>query len=350
MTLSQQWNVAMLAPQSSVTFSTTTQFGQQPPANEPPNAVADSIATDEDEAKGVDVLANDSDPDEDTVSVVNATDGAHGTVSCDGGLCTYTPDADFNGSDSFTYTITDGRGGNDTGTVEVTVEPVNDAPVLDNSGSPTLTSIAEDSGVSGGTTVAEILATGAGGDPITDVNGEPFEGIAVAGTDSSNGTWEYSSSGGEGWSPVGASNEEATLLPSAKPPLPPVRDFTGSATIEFRAWDQTSRARRGPVDTTENGGTTAFSTAKEQASIEVTAVNDAPVADGDAHSGAEDGSLEVAAPGVLDNDTDKDDECSTAVSRRTLHGELDLNLTAPSPTRRTKFQRKRLLYVPRERR
>jgi VCBS repeat-containing protein len=127
-TLSQQWNVGQLAPHTAVTFVTTTRFGRQPP-NRPPNALDDSIHTTEDTAGSVNVLANDSDPDGDTVSLVGTTNGSNGTVSCAGGVCIYTPAPDFNGSDSFTYTITDGRGGTSTGTVNVTVAPVNDAPV-----------------------------------------------------------------------------------------------------------------------------------------------------------------------------------------------------------------------------
>lgn len=43
-----------------------------------------------------------------------------------GGLCTYTPDANFHGVDSFTYTLSDGNGGTDTGTVNVTIDSVAD--------------------------------------------------------------------------------------------------------------------------------------------------------------------------------------------------------------------------------
>ena len=57
------------------------------------------------------------------------TQGANGTVTFAGGSVTYTPNGNFNGSDSFTYTVSDGNGGTDTATVNVTVNPVNDAPV-----------------------------------------------------------------------------------------------------------------------------------------------------------------------------------------------------------------------------
>src|SRR5207245_2416974 len=55
---------------------------------------------------------------------------AHGSVVLNAdGTVTYTPAANFNGSDTFTYTISDGHGATATGTVSITVKPVNDAPV-----------------------------------------------------------------------------------------------------------------------------------------------------------------------------------------------------------------------------
>ncbi len=128
-TLSQQWQVPSLPPGASTRFVTETRFGGPPRTNRAPDAVGDSLTTSEDSAKTLDVLANDTDPDGDTVSVMEATNGAHGAVACEAGLCTYTPAADFNGADSFSYTIADGRGGSSSGAVSVTVTPVNDAPV-----------------------------------------------------------------------------------------------------------------------------------------------------------------------------------------------------------------------------
>ena len=93
-----------------------------------PNAVDDTLTTPEDTSGMVNVLANDTDPDGDPLTVTEWTQGMHGTVSCTAaGQCTYTPTADFFGSDSFTYTISDGTGGTDTATVHVTVTPVAEA-------------------------------------------------------------------------------------------------------------------------------------------------------------------------------------------------------------------------------
>jgi len=101
------------------------------PVNTPPVAGTDPATTDEDNSVSVNVLSNDSDDDGDILSVTGVTNGAHGTVSIDGGNAsvTYTPEANYHGPDSFTYTVSDGHGGSDTGTVNVTVNSVNDSPV-----------------------------------------------------------------------------------------------------------------------------------------------------------------------------------------------------------------------------
>jgi Ca2+-binding RTX toxin-like protein len=95
------------------------------PVNDAPSAVDDALTTDQGVAGTVAVLANDSDADGDGLSVATATPGAHGTVSCSPtGTCTYRPDAGFSGTDVFTYTVSDGHGGTDDGSVSVTIKPV----------------------------------------------------------------------------------------------------------------------------------------------------------------------------------------------------------------------------------
>ena len=98
--------------------------------NEHPVAVDDEARTIEDEAVTVDVLANDMDPDGDLLHVESVSAASNGAVSRapDGGV-TYTPAADFHGTDTFTYVVSDGEGLTATATVTVTVLPVNDAPV-----------------------------------------------------------------------------------------------------------------------------------------------------------------------------------------------------------------------------
>src|SRR5262249_51344785 len=103
--------------------------------NRPPVANADTKSTNEDTPLSFpasDLTANDTDPDGDTLTVtaVTATASTHGTGSLSGRTRTYAPAANCNGPASFSYTLSDGHGNLVTGTVSVTVNPVNDAPVL----------------------------------------------------------------------------------------------------------------------------------------------------------------------------------------------------------------------------
>ncbi|MEJ2750122.1 MAG: Ig-like domain-containing protein [Anaerolineae bacterium] len=77
-----------------------------------------------------------------------------------------------------------------TETATLTVNSVNDAPVLDNSGTMVLTDILEDASTILGDTVAAIISS-AGGNRITDVDAGAVEGIAVIGIDNTNGNWQY---------------------------------------------------------------------------------------------------------------------------------------------------------------
>ena len=97
----------------------------------PPVAVDDAATTPEDIAVTVSVLTNDADPDGDTVvvSVYDDRSAFGGDIVCGATTCTYSPAINFNGSDTFRYTVSDQKGGLDSAIVMVTVTPVNDAPV-----------------------------------------------------------------------------------------------------------------------------------------------------------------------------------------------------------------------------
>ena len=98
--------------------------------NDAPSATADSAETDEDTPVTVDVVFNDTDTEGDTLTLDEVSNATHGAVAVAGGKAVFTPDANYNGPASFSYVVSDGNGGTATGTVSLTVNPVNDAPTL----------------------------------------------------------------------------------------------------------------------------------------------------------------------------------------------------------------------------
>ena len=148
------------------------------PVNQPPFAVNDSVSTPEDSPVDIAVLANDTDPNDDNLTVTHVTQPSHGTAAVgSNGVVTYTPNLNFNGTDAFSYGVSDGRGGTEEATVTVTVTPVNDAPTaLDDQAE-----LAEDT-----TTVIPVLANDhdVDGDPLTVSMGVQAEnGVATANGD-----------------------------------------------------------------------------------------------------------------------------------------------------------------------
>ena len=98
--------------------------------NDAPVAADDTTTTAEDTAKAIAALANDTDADPGTTLRVGAYgQPAHGTVTSTTAGFTYTPAADYNGADSFTYKASDGAALSASATVDIAVTPVNDAPV-----------------------------------------------------------------------------------------------------------------------------------------------------------------------------------------------------------------------------
>jgi HD-GYP domain-containing protein (c-di-GMP phosphodiesterase class II) len=98
------------------------------PVNDAPVVRADEASTDEDVPVKIDLLENDSDPDGDKLEVLAIDPPTNGRVTQDGTSATYVPPPDFAGSARFAYTVTDRQGAAPSGTVDVTVAPVNDAP------------------------------------------------------------------------------------------------------------------------------------------------------------------------------------------------------------------------------
>ncbi|MFN8105308.1 MAG: Ig-like domain-containing protein [Acidimicrobiia bacterium] len=117
-----------VADADGATDTATVTVTVDPPPNQPPDAQDDSATTGVGTPVVVDVLANDSDPDSDTLTVATVDDPASGSAGTDGTHIQYTPDPGFSGTDSFTYTVADGHGGTDTATVTVTVGQANQPP------------------------------------------------------------------------------------------------------------------------------------------------------------------------------------------------------------------------------
>jgi VCBS repeat-containing protein len=210
------------------------------------------------------VLANDTDPDGPSLTVVLVSGPSHASafsLNADGSYV-YVHDGSETTSDSFTYKASDGSLFSNVATVHITITPVNDAPVANND---TYT-VAE-----GGT--LNIAAPGVLGND-TDADGPSLHTVLVSG-------------------PAHASS--FTL--NADGSFSYVHD--GSETISDSF---TYKANDGSLDS--NVATM---------NITVTPVNDAPVASNDAYSVNEGGTLTVAAPGVLGNDTDADSPSIGAV-------------------------------------
>ncbi|WP_132253721.1 Ig-like domain-containing protein, partial [Methylobacterium segetis] len=124
-----------------------------------PSAGDDAFAGDEDAPLTGSVLGNDADPDGDPVAAAILRGPAHGTLDLrPDGRFTYVPDADYNGPDSFTYTLRDADGATATATVTLAVRPVNDAP---EAGAPPLVT-PEDTPVDGRLSLRDV-----DGDPLT---------------------------------------------------------------------------------------------------------------------------------------------------------------------------------------
>lgn len=151
------------------------QVGQVPPRtrdnNSSPEVQDDEATTDEDSLVTIDVLANDTDPDQDAMTV-GASGASHGTVVVnEDQTVTYSPDPDFYGDDSFGYQAYDEYGGySRLAIVRVHVAPVNDLPVAADDSASTMKSTpvdidvtANDFDVEDGTVRVDSLGTPSSG-------------------------------------------------------------------------------------------------------------------------------------------------------------------------------------------
>ncbi|MDE1149917.1 MAG: DUF4347 domain-containing protein [Azospirillaceae bacterium] len=186
---------------------------------------------------------------------------------------------------TFTLTPNDSAGtaGTADSTSKITVTSINDAPVLDATKSPAFTSEPQTSTAapSGtvGTLVSSLVAIGSGISNVTDPDVSAATGIAITATDTSHGTWWYSTNGGSTWTAVGTVSNTSALLLKADANTRlyfQVADSTYAGTltsaITIRAWDQTTGTAGSTATTATNGGTTAFSSATDTVSLTITPV------------------------------------------------------------------------------
>ncbi|WP_425053528.1 cadherin-like domain-containing protein [Psychromarinibacter sp. S121] len=255
-----------------------TLAGSSSATNSAPTPTGDAVTTDEDTPLVIDVadlLLNDTDPDGDPLSITGvATQPTNGTAVYDNGTgtITYTPDADFNGADSFTVTVEDGVGGVVTSVVDVTVAPVNDAPVAEDD--------LENVVVMGEAVVIDVL----GND--SDLDGPDALTVTIV-TDGALGTVVNNGDGTVTYTSTGTAGDDSFTYTISD------GDLTATATVEVSV---------------------------------LTEANVAPEAVADDYSIAEDGVLTVAAAGVLANDTDGNgDPLSASVVTDVTDGTLVLN-------------------------
>ncbi|MBP7502681.1 MAG: tandem-95 repeat protein, partial [Aquabacterium sp.] len=242
------------------------------PVNNAPTANNDSLTAIEDTAvtyTAAQVLGNDTDIDSTNLSIASVTAGSGGSVVLNAdGTVTFTPNANFNGTADFIYTVTDGALTSVPATVTVAVSPVNDAPVAVADSATT----AEDTPV-----IIDVLAND------TDVDG-PALSIKSATVDPAQGS---------------------VSIVDGKLVFTPAPNFAGSATITYVSTD-------GSADS-----------APTAVNVTVTPVNDAPVTANHSTSTTEDTPVTGK---VVASDVDGD-VLSYSVQSGASHGTLALNAT-----------------------
>ena len=227
------------------------------PVNDTPVAHGQSVATDEDTVLDIRLSADDVDGDEQAFTAVQPD---HGTLACEGADCRYRPDADYNGSDSFTFAADDGHGATDSATVDILVRPVNDAPAAHSQSVATDEDSALDLRLSADDVDSEVIGFSAG---------QPDHGTLVC----------------EG--------ADCRYRPDA--------DYNGTDSFTFTAADGDGATDSATVD------------------LVVRSVNDAPVVADQSFASDEDTALEFdVAAGDVDGDT-----LSAAISTFPSHGFAD---------------------------
>jgi VCBS repeat-containing protein len=177
--------------------------------------------------------------------------------------------------ESVVYTITFlAKSGDDPAqeeTITITINGLNDAPVLATPNHATFAATTEDSPPGAARTVGSFRGSVTDGDP------SPLTGIAITAT-VGQGDWQYSTDGGATWTAFVASDASSLLLRDTDLlRFAPDGKNGGEASFTYRAWDQTSGQAGDFADTSTNGSATAFSRQTDVVTLAVTSINDAPV-------------------------------------------------------------------------
>jgi hypothetical protein len=159
------------------TATTSVSITVQPPANRAPLAQGDSVSTPAGTAVTINVLANDSDPDGDTLGIAGFTQAVHGSVALVSSGLRYTPFSGYTGADSITYTVSDGRGGTATGLASITVLPAAAVIVTVTNGKLAVSGsagrdVVSITGTGNGMTGQYVVTTGQGSQTISGVTGD----------------------------------------------------------------------------------------------------------------------------------------------------------------------------------
>ena len=336
--------------------------------NDAPVAVDDTSSTDEDTLVAINVLANDSDIDGDTLSI-DAAQANSGTVTvnADNSL-SYTPISNFNGADTISYTLIDVGGLTVSASVAVTVNPVNDSPIALSSTATTtedvaisIVVLANDSDIDGDALTVSTASANNGSVTVNSVD----QSLNYSPKANFNGedTINYSIDDGNGGS-ASASVLVTVLVVNDAPVIsgtpatevaedagysftPTVSDIDAMDTATFKivnqpswaSFDTATGALTGSPENKNVGATsdiviTVSDSADAEASlaafsITVSTTNDAPVAVADAYSVDEGNTPNVnATASVLNNDSDIDADSviTTVLVNNVNNGTLTLNL------------------------
>ncbi|WP_342640293.1 Ig-like domain-containing protein [Rhodoligotrophos ferricapiens] len=174
----------------------------RPQPNRAPVAAADEVAAEQGESLTITaatLLANDRDADGDELELLSVQDAQHGTLALDDeGNVVFTPAEGFTGEASFTYTVSDGKGGESKATVKVKVEPrANTVPVAGND------AVSARAGVVATISAATLLAND------SDADGDELEILSVQ--DAEHGTVSLDEEGNVVFTPADGFTGEASF-------------------------------------------------------------------------------------------------------------------------------------------